>query len=238
MARAYKIEDFNHLMQDMDNIDKRVRGYLFQVGYEKWSITYSTVNRSMVMTSNIADSLNTRNREARELPIMSLLDYMMNLVMEWNNTNRMTAMSTFTGLGKNYNEILKESSSLSEKMTVSPSTDYVYVVMDAEQRLNIVCMQKRECSCKRFQVDEIPCPHAMAVLDYTHVEAPKYCFAYYTKEYFKKTCEVPVNPLPDETTWNLPTEVLDNVVLPPIVKGKSGRPTKSRCKGLYEYLYT
>ncbi|XP_070050268.1 uncharacterized protein [Nicotiana tomentosiformis] len=144
MARAYKIEDFNRLMQDMDNIDKRVR----------------------------------------------------------------------------------------------PSTDYVYVVMDVEQRRNIVCLQKRECSCKRFQVDEIPCPHAMAVLDYTHIEAPKYCSAYYTNQYFKKTYEVPVNPLPDETTWDLQIEVLDNVVLPPRVTGKSGRPTKSRRKRLYEYLYT
>ncbi|XP_075080630.1 uncharacterized protein LOC142166111 [Nicotiana tabacum] len=61
LARAYKIEDFNRLMEDMDNIDKRVRGYLFQVGYEKWSIVHSTVNRSMVMTSNIAESLNARN---------------------------------------------------------------------------------------------------------------------------------------------------------------------------------
>ncbi|XP_009776402.1 uncharacterized protein [Nicotiana sylvestris] len=192
----------------------------------------------MVMTSNIAESLNARNREARQIPIMSLLDYMMNLVMEWNNTNRMTAMSTFIGIGQKYHEVLKENSYLSQKMTVKPSTDYVYVVMDAEQRRNIVCMQKRECPCKRFQVDEIPCPHAMAVLDYTHIEASKYCSAYYTKEYFKKTYEVSVNPLPDETTWDLPTEVLDNVVLPPIVKGKPGRPTKSRRKGLYEYLYT
>ncbi|XP_019239303.1 PREDICTED: uncharacterized protein LOC109219325 [Nicotiana attenuata] len=110
--------------------------------------------------------------------------------------------------------------------------------MDVEQRRNIVYMQKGECSCKRFQVDEIPCPHAMTVLDYTHIEAPKYCSAYYTKEYFKKTYEVPVNPLPDEITWDLPTEVLDNVVLPPIVKGKPGRTTKSRRKELYEYLYT
>nr|XP_009630318.1 uncharacterized protein LOC104120282 [Nicotiana tomentosiformis] len=98
MARAYKIEDFNRLMQDMDNIDKRVSGYMFLIGYEKWSLAHFTVNRSMARTSNIAESLNARNREARELPITSLLDYMMNLVMEWNNTNRMTAMSTFTGL--------------------------------------------------------------------------------------------------------------------------------------------
>ncbi|XP_070047039.1 uncharacterized protein [Nicotiana tomentosiformis] len=135
----------------MDNIDKRVRGYLFQVGYEKWSIAHSTVNRYMVMTSNIAESLNARNRE------------------------------------------------------VSPLTDYVYAVMDAEQRRNIIYMQKGN-----------------ALLDYTHIEAPKYCSAYYTKEYFKKTYEVPVNPLLDETTWDLPTEVLGNVVLPPIVKGKLG----------------
>ncbi|XP_075091665.1 uncharacterized protein LOC142171859 [Nicotiana tabacum] len=169
MARAYKIEDFNRPMQDMDSIDKRVRGYLFQVGFEKWSITHFTVNRSM------------------------------------NNTNRMTAMSTFAGLEKKYNEVLKETSYLSHKMTVRPSTDYVYVVIDTEQRRNIVCLQKRECLCKRFQVDEIPCPHAMAVLDYTHIEAPKYCSAYYTNQYFKKTYEVPINPLPDETTWDLPT---------------------------------
>ncbi|XP_075083348.1 uncharacterized protein LOC142167091 [Nicotiana tabacum] len=120
MARAYKTEDFNRLMQDMDNNDKRARDYLFQVGYEKWSITHSTVNRSMVITSNTAESLNARNREAKELPIMSFLDYMMNLVMEWNNTNRMTTMSTFTGLGKKYNEVLKENRSLSQKMTVRP----------------------------------------------------------------------------------------------------------------------
>nr|XP_009615431.1 uncharacterized protein LOC104108152 [Nicotiana tomentosiformis] len=186
MARAYKINDFNRLMQYMENIDKRVRGYLFQVGYEKWYIAHSTVNRSMVMTSNIAESLNARNKE--------------------NNTNRMTAMSTFIGLGKKYNGVLKENTSLSQKMTVRPSTDYVYVVMDVEQRRNIVCMKKRECSCKRFQVDEIPCPHAMAVLDYTHIEAPKYCSAYYTKKNFKKTYKVPLNPLLDETTWDLPTE--------------------------------
>ncbi|XP_070054965.1 uncharacterized protein [Nicotiana tomentosiformis] len=139
IVKAYKIEDFNRLMQDMDIIDKRVRGYLFQVGFKKWSITHSTVNRSMVMTSNIAESLNARNKEARELPIISLLDYMMNLIMEWNNKNRMTAMSTFTGLEKKYNEVLKENSYLSQKMTVRPSTDYVYVVMDAEQRRSIVC---------------------------------------------------------------------------------------------------
>ncbi|XP_009614291.1 uncharacterized protein [Nicotiana tomentosiformis] len=145
MAKAYKIEDFNLLMQDMDNIDKRARGYLFQVGYEKFSIAHSTVNISMVITSNIVESLNARKEEARELPIMSLLDYMMNFVMEWNNTNRLTAMSTFTGLGKTYNEVLKENIYLSQKMTVRPSTDYVYVVMDAEPRQIIVCMQKREC---------------------------------------------------------------------------------------------
>ncbi|XP_070049218.1 uncharacterized protein [Nicotiana tomentosiformis] len=195
MARAYKIEDFNRLIQDMDIIDRRVRGYLFQVGYEKWSIVHSTVIRSMVMTSNIAESLNARNRE--------------------NDCNEYIYWPR-----KTYNEVLKENSSLLQKMTVRPSTDYVYVVMDVEQRRNIVCMQKRECSCKRFQVDEIPCPHAMAILDYTHIEAPKYYSAYYTKEYFKKIYEVPVNPLPDETTWDLPIEVLDNVVLPPIVKGK------------------
>ena len=89
MARTYVKPDFDRLMEDADKIDDRLRPYLFEIGYKKWSITHSNVNRSMVMTSNIAESLNSANREARELPVKKLLQFMMDFVIKWNNGNRM-----------------------------------------------------------------------------------------------------------------------------------------------------
>ncbi|XP_059294547.1 uncharacterized protein LOC132047533 [Lycium ferocissimum] len=162
MANAYVRANFDRLMEDTDKIDNWVRGYLIDVGNEKGSIAHSSVNRSMVMTSNIAEFLNSATRHARDLPIKSLLEFMMDLVMRWNNDNRKDTTTTFTELGNKYNIIMKENIIFLDKMMVMASTDYVYSVIDAEKR-NIVCMREKKCSCQRFQVDGIPCPHVMAV---------------------------------------------------------------------------
>ncbi|XP_019263053.1 PREDICTED: uncharacterized protein LOC109240826 [Nicotiana attenuata] len=74
LARAYTIEKFDYHMTKMCKIDLRVQLYLFEIGYERWSRAYSKVKRSMVMTSNIAKSINAANKDARELPMMRLLE--------------------------------------------------------------------------------------------------------------------------------------------------------------------
>ncbi|XP_059315660.1 uncharacterized protein LOC132066352 [Lycium ferocissimum] len=42
---------------------------------------------------------------------------------------------------------------------VIPSTEYLHTVID-EGRSFIVCIEKKTCSCKMFQMDEMPCPRA------------------------------------------------------------------------------
>jgi len=73
-ARAYTIQEFNHHMTEMEQIDGRVKDYLFDIGYHRWSRAHAKVNRTMTMTSNIAESLNSATKEARELPIQQLLE--------------------------------------------------------------------------------------------------------------------------------------------------------------------
>nr|XP_016460480.1 PREDICTED: uncharacterized protein LOC107783962 [Nicotiana tabacum] len=70
------------------------------------------------MTSNIAESINTANKDASELPVMRLLEYMTNLLQQWNNKNRKSAMETSTELGeKMYN-------------SVRPATKQLYTVFE------------------------------------------------------------------------------------------------------------
>ena len=76
MAKAYTIQQFEAIMQRIDQIDPRIRDYLYDIGYSKWSRAYSKCKRTWTMTSNIAESLNKFNRIARRLPVISLLEFM------------------------------------------------------------------------------------------------------------------------------------------------------------------
>ncbi|KAM3221069.1 hypothetical protein P3L10_020337 [Capsicum annuum] len=205
MARTYIKADFDRLMEDINKVDNRVKEYLFDIGYEKWSIAHSHVNRSMFMTSNIAESLNPTNRDARDLPIKKFLQFMMDMVMRWNNEHKQHSEETFTELGNKNNIIMRENLILSDKMKVIGSIHYSYVVIDEIGKRNIVC--RRENSCLQFQVNDIPYPHAMAVLTYTHMDLQSYCAPYYTRENFLKAYELSVIPLPDKTIWHIPPEI-------------------------------
>nr|XP_009796394.1 PREDICTED: uncharacterized protein LOC104242979 [Nicotiana sylvestris] len=163
LARAYTIEKFEYHMTEMCKIDPRVQPYLFEIGYERWSRAYSKVKRSMVMTSNIAESINAANKDARELPVMRLLEYMTNLLQQWNNKNRKSAMETSTELGEKYDKLFRENLITSEQMTVRPATEQLYTMFEGVGQ-NIVCLEEATCSCGKFQMDKLPCPHAWAVL--------------------------------------------------------------------------
>ncbi|XP_070005315.1 uncharacterized protein [Nicotiana sylvestris] len=126
----------------MEQIDGRVKDYLFDIGYHRWSRAHAKVNRTMTMTSNIAESLNSATKEARELPIQQLLKEIRMLINRWNYTNQNTAQATFTKLTFKYNAILDENLDASQHMMVRPSTKNLHSVID-NGRLFIVCLRER-----------------------------------------------------------------------------------------------
>ncbi|XP_019252857.1 PREDICTED: uncharacterized protein LOC109231669 [Nicotiana attenuata] len=199
-------------MAKLEAIASRVKTYLMDIGYDKWSRAYSKANRTMTMTSNIAESVNAANKHARDLPVVNLFDFMKTLIQKWNYTNRKDAVESFMKIGAKYEKILADNTILSQTMTVLPSTEFLHLVIDGQTR-NVVRLHEKNCTCGRFQLDDIPCPHAMAVIQKFHMDSYKYCSDYYSIDYLLKTYEVPVNPLPDETTWQIPEHVSSQVLM-------------------------
>ena len=70
MAKAYRKEDFDKLMAMVVKVDHRVKDYLEEVGYKKWSRVHSTINRGRMMTSNIIECMNGCLVDARKLTII------------------------------------------------------------------------------------------------------------------------------------------------------------------------
>lgn len=102
-STSYTIKDFECHMAKLDKIDGRIRSYLLKIGYDKWSRVHSPNKRYTLMTSNIAESMNSANREVRELPVGILVECLRNLVQQWSFKNRNQAEATFT---KGYREYI------------------------------------------------------------------------------------------------------------------------------------
>ncbi|XP_060190796.1 uncharacterized protein LOC132620103 [Lycium barbarum] len=159
LAKAYTQAEFDKLIEKIEKVDFRVKEYLEDAGREKWARLYSTVNRGWTMTSNIAECINGKLVAARELPILDFLEEVRKMFGRWNCTNRRNGTYTFTTLGKAFHQLLSISECKSLRMTVEPSTEYVYTVNNEARRFTID-LKKKTCSCRMFQMDEIPCPHA------------------------------------------------------------------------------
>ncbi|XP_070020509.1 uncharacterized protein [Nicotiana sylvestris] len=207
MAKAYTQTEFDSLMEKVEKVDIRVKEYLE------------------------LDALVS----ARKLPIYDFLEEVRKMFGRWNCSNRKEATQTYKTLGKKYQEMLELNVTMCTRMTVVPSTEYLHTVNDGGRNYT-VCLLERKCVCGRFQIDELPCPHAWAVLKSKFLMPEEYCSSYYKPITIVMTYDVPVYPLPDKNDWNIPEHVAEEVVLPPKWKRPPGRPKKKRDKNLSELL--
>ncbi|XP_009777110.1 protein FAR1-RELATED SEQUENCE 3-like [Nicotiana sylvestris] len=145
-ARSYTLDEFNERMSKIEEIDPRVKVYLYNIGYHRWSRVHATVNRTWTMTSNIAESLNAVTKDARDLPIVELLEYMRTLLECWTNEKLLKTKGTFTYLRFKFNKELDDNRTLSHKLRVRASTDYLYTILYGVNRY-IVCLENKRCSC-------------------------------------------------------------------------------------------
>ncbi|XP_060965394.1 uncharacterized protein LOC115720472 [Cannabis sativa] len=115
-SKAYNIEDFEKSMQDLDNINVRIRDYLVsEIGVEKWTRLYGMNRRYKTMTSNIAELVNAALKAVRDLAIATLLECLHSLVQRWYWENKNRAQKTTTTLAKIPEKTLKKQRDMSLK---------------------------------------------------------------------------------------------------------------------------
>ncbi|XP_047252476.1 uncharacterized protein LOC124887238 [Capsicum annuum] len=225
MVKSYSKSEFHMLMKRVEAADMRVKICLELAGYEKWARSHAKVHRGWTLTSNIAESINGVLVSARELPIYDFLEKVRLLFAKWNCANRKEASYTFITIIGNFNDIFSENEALCTRMTVVSATKYVYTVHDKQKHF-IVCIKENKCSCNTFQIDEIPCAHACAVLEKKNFEKGPYCSDLFKLKTVLKTYDVPMYPLPHSDDWIIPETTLAEIVLPLKYKRPPGRPAK------------
>ncbi|KAL5563973.1 hypothetical protein UlMin_033720 [Ulmus minor] len=131
------------------------------------------------MTTNISECINTILSKERELLVTALAKEMRYLVQRWHYERRTKAEKCKTKLTPSAEASLFKQYQLLLRMRLDPASDTIYTVFDGDKN-GVVNLDRRSCSCRRFQLEQLPCAHAMIAIHHRKRDVYEFCSDYYS----------------------------------------------------------
>ncbi|KAG7568039.1 Zinc finger SWIM-type [Arabidopsis thaliana x Arabidopsis arenosa] len=216
-ATAYMLADFNATFDIITALYPGLHSYLVRADVTTWSRVHFPEDRYNFTTSDIDESLNKVLYPARRYHIVELLDDIR--LTRWYATRRKQAALMTTVLTKGVEKALEE---------IDPHQYEVRSVVS----INVVNLTQKNCTCRMFDLDKLPCIHVIAAAQTAHVSRISKSHPYYRSEYLRNGYSKIV--MPKDEACSVPESVTGKFVNPPFVKVQSGRPKMSRIKGHLE----
>ena len=92
--------------------------------------------------------------------------------------------------------------------------------------------------CRKFQLDQLPCNHVLAVVRKTQYDPYDLCSLYYTREFWCETYRGVIHPIPHISSWVVPPPLSTFQLNPPNIRTVAGRRRKRRIPSMGEELTT
>ncbi|KAH9647176.1 SWIM-type domain-containing protein [Citrus sinensis] len=153
--------------------------------------------RYSILTTNIAESVNSLLRGLRKFPITHLVDHFRKILQQWFYDRKITAELMSTRLTTWADEIVSDRRTLAERMIVRPVAQYRFHVLSGGIKEGIVDIREKTCSCRVFQLDQLVCAHAIAAFITVRVDYISLCSEFYTQESLVTAYAQPVEPVGD-----------------------------------------
>ncbi|KAH9752662.1 SWIM-type domain-containing protein [Citrus sinensis] len=198
------------------------------VGTCNWARSQFEGRRYNILTTNIAESVNAFMREPQKFPVTHLVDHFRKTLQQWFYDRKIVAESMTTRLTTWADEIVTERRTIAERMIVRPVSPHRFQVIGGGLKEGLVDLQKRICSCRVFQLDQLVCAHAIAACLTYRVDFINLCSDFYTTESLAMAYAQPVEPVGDVADWEVPDEIQEMQVYPPVEAPPPGRRKELR----------
>lgn len=221
---------FKERMAEIHEVSSEAAKWIQQFPPSRWALAYFEGTRYGHLSSNI-EAFNRWILEARELPIIQVIEQIHSKLIGEFEERRMKSASWFSVLAPSAENRMVEAISRASTYQVLRSDEVEFEVLSAE-RSDIVNIGMQSCSCRDWQLYGIPCSHAVASL----ISCRKDVYAFTEKCFrvssYRETYAEEIHPIPGKFEWRKAGEVsLDEdtqVVRPPKFRRPPGRPEKKR----------
>ncbi|XP_055800402.1 uncharacterized protein LOC129869828 [Solanum dulcamara] len=215
-----------------------VAKYLEDVGFHKWSRAHFPGNRYDVMTTNIAESINSMFLAEREFPITALFNSINRRFAQKFHERRMMLANTSTICVPSVERKIRENVTIGNTLLAHQISFHTFSII-GHGSVAMVDLNNRSCSCREFDLNKIPCPHAIAAIriqfrDDYGLRVYDFVSPYYSVWSYKHAYEKLIHPVLSEEFWEFPPELLESKIPCPYVVRKPGRKKRKRAPSVLE----
>ncbi|XP_019258093.1 PREDICTED: uncharacterized protein LOC109236374 [Nicotiana attenuata] len=232
-TKAYRIDEFNDHFQQIKDNDTRVAKYLEEdVGFHQWSRAHFPSNRYEVLTTNNVESVNSMFLLEREFPITALFDAINRRFAQKFHERHIRFLDTPTICVPSVKKKINKNATLGNRLLVHPIRQQVFSI-NGHGAVAKVDLRNRACSCREFDLDKIPCPHAIAALRVEFgAQYGTSIYDYTSDFYYIDTCVnayvIEIHPVPSEECWEVPPELVERKIPPSSCEIQLGRRKTKR----------
>ncbi|XP_031396735.1 uncharacterized protein LOC116207780 [Punica granatum] len=224
--------EFFRIMEEMRAVSVKACDQFMQVGPQKFCRAFiSEWNKCEIVHNNICECFNAYILQARAKPLIDMLEDIRTRLMKMMAEKKQLVIGSTDELCPRVKKKVEEARELSWRCTIVYVGESKFQVADLGEGY-VVDLKRMTCTCRRWNLNGIPCLHAMGCIVYWNREEPqKYVHEYFKREMYLKAYEQPLEPPNGKNLW---AKVQDPPALPPQVRKMPGRPKNSRNKDASE----
>ncbi|KAL2237903.1 UNVERIFIED_CONTAM: Cyclin-U2-2 [Sesamum indicum] len=212
------VSQFHRAIQDIADLDVRCLEWWQDKPASQWSKRhFSTYPKCDFLLNNLCESFNSCILEAREKPILTML--------EWIREDRAERLWEGKKLCPKIKKIVDNNMKKAADCITVKSDDTHYEVQGFNSARYTVNLKEKTCSCRSWDLTNIPCNHAMSAISAQVLDLDDFVHECYHVDTFCKVYAPAIIPLDGLEMWEK-TGYIPPV--PPNFGRKKGRPARSR----------
>ncbi|XP_030933015.1 uncharacterized protein LOC115958893 [Quercus lobata] len=230
-AAATTVREFERGMQYIKDLDEKTYQYLANIAPVQWTRSHFTP-RALIncLVNNLRESFNSMILKSRDKPILVMLEWIRVRLMTRLYTKRKGIKKCAAKLCPSIQDELEKLKLESKPFSATPIDSFLYEVASQYER-HVVDFIKKTCNCRSWDLNDIPCKHAITAI-YTNIETPKdYTHPCYHKETYIEIYKEVLPPMLGQSEW---AEIGQFAPLASHIYKPPGRPPKQRKRALDE----
>ncbi|KAI3779089.1 hypothetical protein L2E82_08571 [Cichorium intybus] len=209
MGSTTQKRKFVKYIKEIKSINPEAWQYLRQIHKSQWCLLYDANHRWGFLTTNISESMNNALRGARQLPIRACIDLTFNRTVQLFRKHSANAMNCNTPLPSRMWRLFhkRETRAQSHSLTEFDYNEGVYRIVTKFQinekggNTQTVHYFQHTCTCGKWQMERLPCSHALAVCRYRGDNPLSIVNTVYTTVTYKQQYNYAFAPLSHVDYW-------------------------------------
>ncbi|KAL8525812.1 hypothetical protein ACS0TY_015163 [Phlomoides rotata] len=214
-------------MLEMKKLDESAWKWLDQKPASEWSKSHFSDHPTCdMLLNNMCESFNSCILDAREKPILTMLEWIREWLMVRFQHNRDTAAMKWKGrVCPKIRQILNKHIEALATCRPNKADNIHYQVRVNDGSQHTVNLEDHTCSCRLWELSGIPCKHVISAITHQMGNAEDYVSDWYTVETYKKSYANTICPINGEALW---ANSIFIPPLPPNMGRRGGRSEKAR----------